>query len=326
MRRREFIGLVGGVATAWPLIVRGQQAGKLPTIGFLSAGAASGSAPFVAAFVQRLKELGWTEGQSVAIEYRWAEGRNARMAEIAAEFVRLKVDVILAQGNAAAVAAQKATSVVPIVFPASADPVGTGLVASLAQPGGNVTGLSIQGTDTAGKRIGLLREVVPNLRRVAIMANAGNSSSILEMQEIEAAARASGLAVATIEIRRIEDIAAGFAGLKERTDALLITGDAFLTANRTSIAILAASSKLPTIHFLREFVEAGGLMSYGPSFSTMFRRAADMVDKILRGTKPGDIPVEQPTKFDLVVNLTTAKAIGLAFPPTVLSIADEVIE
>ena len=252
--------------------------------------------------MQRLRELGWIEGRTVAIEYRWAEGRSERFAEIAAEFVRLKVDVIVTSGTAV-LAAKQATSVIPIVFAVAGDPVGTGLVASLARPGGNVTGLSIQATDLAGKRLELLREVVPGLRRLAIMANVGNPAAVLEMGEVQATARTLGLEVATFEIRRAEDIAPAFEALKGRADALYVCADPLVNTNRIRINTLALGARLPTMYGFREYVEAGGLMSYGPNFPDLFRRAADFVDKILRGAKPADIPVEQPTKFDLVINL-----------------------
>jgi len=275
--------------------------------------------------VQRLHELGWIEGRTVAIQYRWAEGRTERLAEIAAEFVRLKVDVIVTGGNAA-VAAKRASSVVPIVFALVDDPVGSGLVASLARPGGNVTGLSMQSTDLAGKRLALLREVVSGLRRLAIMANVDYPAAVQELGEIQAAAGTLGLDVATFEIRRAEDIAPAFEALKGRAEALYVVGDALVITHRVRINTLALAARMPTIFFLREYVEAGGLMSYGPSFTDLFRRAGDYVDKILRGAKPGDIPVEQPTKFDLVVNLTTAKALGLDVPLHIQQLADEVIE
>jgi putative tryptophan/tyrosine transport system substrate-binding protein len=325
MKRREFITLLGGAIAAWPLAAHAQQAAKLPTIGFLGTTTASAWGPWTAAFVQRLRELGWIEGHNLAIEYRWAEGRSERFAEIAAEFVRLKVGVIVTGGNAA-VAAKQATSVVPIIFLLVGDPLGTGLVASLARPGGNVTGLSNQATDVVGKRLELLREVLPRLRRLAIMANVDYPTAVLEMGEIQAAAGTLGLDVANFEIRRAEDIAPAFEALKGRADALYVVGDALVTTYQIRINTLALAARLPTIYSQREQVEAGGLMSYGPNFPDLFRRAADYVDKILRGAKPGDIPVEQPTKFDLVINLTTAKALGLEVPPTLLARADEVIE
>jgi len=324
-KRREFITLLGGAAAAWPLAARAQQA-KLPTIGFLGAGTASAMSQWTAAFVHRLRELGWVEDRTIAIQYRWAEGRTERLAEIAAEFVRLKVDVIVTNSAAPVVAAKQATSVIPIIIASAADPVGTGLVASLARPGGNVTGLSVQMTDLAGKRLELLREVVPGLRRLAIMVNSGASAASLEMDEAQAAAKMLGLDIAAFEIRRAEDIAPAFEALKGRAEALYVVADPLITSNRLRINILALGAHLPTMHSFREHVEAGGLMSYGANFPDLFRRAAEFVDKILRGTKPADIPVEQPTKFDLVINLTTAKALGIDVPATLLARADEVIE
>ena len=325
-RRREFITLLGG-AVVWPFAARAQQQpGKLPTIGFLGGASPSIESQRVAAFVQRLRELAWIDGRNLAIEYRWAEGRDERYAEIAAEFVRLKVDVIVTVATPATLAAKHATAVIPIVFVTASDPVGTGLVASLARPGGNVTGLANQISDTSGKKLEFLREAVPGPRRLAIMANVGNPASALDMGEAEATARTLGLEVITSEIRRAEDIAPAFEALKDRADALYLCPDPLMNTNRTRINILALGARLPTIHGARDFVEAGGLMSYGPNLLGQFRRAADVVDKMLRGAKPNDIPVEQPTKFDLVINLTTAKALGLEIPPTLLARADEVIE
>jgi putative tryptophan/tyrosine transport system substrate-binding protein len=326
VRRREFITLLGGAAATWPLAARAQQPARLPTIGFLGSSTPLAMSQWVAAFVQRLRDLGWTEGRTVVIEYRWAEGRSSRAAEIAAEFVRLKVDVIVTYSTAPVIAAKQATSVIPIVFAAANDPVGANLVASLARPGGNVTGLSVQQTDVAGKKLELLREVVPGLRHLAIMANTGNPGGMLEMGEAQAAARTLGLEAITIEIRRAEDIAPGFDALKGRAEALYVCTDPLVVTNRARIHTLAMGARLPTIYNSREYVETGGLLSYGPNWPHMWSRAAGMVDKILRGTKPADIPVEQPTKFDLVINLTTAKALGLDMPPTLLARADEVIE
>jgi putative ABC transport system substrate-binding protein len=323
MRRREFITLVGG-ATVWPTAAQAQQAGKPPTIGFLGTTTASAWQPWTAAFVQRLRELGWIEGHNLAIEYRWAEARSERFGEIAAEFVRFKVDVIVTGGNAA-VAVKQATSIVPIVF-VLGDPVGTGLVASLARPGGNVTGLTNQQPDLAGKRLEILREVVPSLRRLAILANVDYPFAMLEMAEVQTAGGTLGLDVANFEIRQAEDIAPAFEALKGRADALYVVDDALTVSNRTRINTLALAARLPTMCGTRAVVEAGGLMSYGPNFPDLFRRAGDFVDKILRGTKPVDIPIEQPTKFDLVINLTTAKALGLTMPESFLLRADEVIE
>jgi putative ABC transport system substrate-binding protein len=325
IRRREFVTLLGGTAATWPLAARAQQPAKLPTIGFLGGTTASTMRQWTDAFVQRLRELGWVDGRTVAIEFRWAEGRSERYTEIAAEFVHLKVHIIVTVG-AAVVAAKQATSVIPIVFAVANDPVGIGLVASLARPGGNVTGLSNQTADLAGKRLELLREVVPGLRRLAIMANFSYPASVLEMREVEATARTLGLEVITPEIRRADDIAPAFEGLKGRAEALSVITDPLMVANRLHINTLAQSARLPTIYPAREYVESGGLISYGANYPDLFRRAAEFVDKILRGAKPSDIPIEQPTKFDLVINLKTAKALGLAVPGTVLARADEVIE
>jgi putative tryptophan/tyrosine transport system substrate-binding protein len=325
MRRREFITLLGGAA-AWPIAARAQQAGKLPTVGLLIGTTLLVESPRVAAFVQRLRELGWIEGRTVAIEIRYADGRTERLVEIAAEFVRLKVDVIFTQGTASVIAAKQAAAVIPIVFAAVADPVSTGLVASLARPGGNVTGLSNQLVDLVGKRIEILREFLPGLRTLAIMANVRNPGSVLEMGEVSSIARTLGLEVVTLEIQRGEDIAPAFEALKGPAGALYVCVDPLLNTNRVRTNTLAQGARLPTMYGLREYVEAGGLVSYGPNIVNQYRRAADYVDKILRGSKPADLPIEQPTKFDLVINLTTAKALNLTVPPTLLARADEVIE
>jgi putative ABC transport system substrate-binding protein len=311
---------------ACPLVARAQQPGKLPTIGVLGSATPSTQASRFAAFVQRLRELGWIENRTVAIEYRWAEGRSERYSEIAAEFVRLKVDVIVTTGTPVVIVAKQATAVIPIVFVTITDPVGSGLVASLARPGGNVTGLSLQSPDIAGKRLALVREVVPNLRRVAFMGNIDNPFVPREMHEVQAAAGTLGLEAATFEIRRTQDIVPAFEALKHRVEAVYLASEGLTDANRLRINILALGARLPTMWPQQEPVEAGGLMSYGPSFTDQFRRAGDFVDKILRGAKPADLPVEQPVKFDLVVNLVVAKALGLEVPPTLLARADEVIE
>jgi putative ABC transport system substrate-binding protein len=325
MRRRHFLGVVGGLV-ACPLVPRAQQAAKLPTIGILGSGTPLTQGPRFAAFVQRLRELGWIENRTVAIEYRWAEGRDGRYGEFSAEFVRRNVDVIVTAGTTSVLAAKEATAAIPIVFAMTADPVGGGLVESLARPGGNVTGLSLQQADLAGKRLELLREVVPGLRRVAILANVGNPPTVVEMGEAQAAARTLGIDTVTFEIRRAEDIARAFDELKGRPEALYVLGDGLLDFNRLRVNVLALGARLPTMHANREYVEAAGLMSYGPNFPDLFRRAADFVDKILRGAKPADLPVEQPIKFDLIINLTTARALGITVPPTLLARADEVIE
>ena len=326
MKRREFMTLLGASAVVWPFAAWAQQAGKVPTIGFLGATTPAGGGQLLAAFVQRLRELGWVDGRNVAIEVRWAEGRSERASEVVADFARMKVDALVTSGTPTTLAAKQATSVIPIVFAVANDPVGSGFVASLSRPGGNITGLSLQSTDLAGKRLELFREVVPDLRRLAIMAHVGNPGAVLELAEVQAAARALGLEVATLEIRRAEDIAPAFEALNGRVDALYIETDALISTHRIRINTLALAARLPTMHSVRAYVEAGGLMSYGPNYTDLFRRAGELVDKILRGAKPADIPVEQPTKFDLAINLTTAKALGLEVPPTLLARADEVIE
>jgi ABC-type uncharacterized transport system substrate-binding protein len=326
MRRRDLIAFLGGAMIVWPFVARAQQPARVPTIGFLGAATPAVASQWVNAFVKRLAELGWIDGRTVAIEYRWAEARTERYTEIAAELVKLKVDVIVTWASAPVLAAKQSTALIPIVFAAQMDPVGAGVVASLARPGGNVTGMSIQQTDTAGKRLELLREVVPNLGRLAIMANVGAPGAILEMREVDATARTLGLEVTTREIRQAEDISPAIEGLRSRADALYVATDPLVFNNRIQINSLAQNGGLPTIYGAREYVDAGGLMSYGPNWTDLFRRAAEQVDKILRGAKPADIPVEQPTKFDLIINLKTAKALGLTVPPSLLGRADEVIE
>jgi putative ABC transport system substrate-binding protein len=328
MRRREFITLLGGamVSTAWPLAAWAQQTAKLPTIGFFSAGSAAALSHWVAALVRRLGELGWIEGRTVAIEYRWADGRSERLAEIAAEFVQRKVDVIVTHSADPVIAARKATSVIPIVFGVVGDPVGTGLVASLARPGGNVTGLSGQSPDLAAKRLLLLREVVPGLQRLAVIRHHDAPGVVLEIDELQTAARSLGLDVAVFEIRRAEDFARAFASFKRRVEAVYVVGDPLMTSNRMRINTLSLVERLPMMGPNREYVEVGGLIAYGPNYQDIWRRAGDYVDKILRGVKPGDLPVEQPTKFDLIINMVTANALGLTVPETLLATADEVME
>jgi ABC-type uncharacterized transport system substrate-binding protein len=325
MKRREFITLLGGAAAARPLAALAQQPGKLPTIGYMGSSTATEQSRLMSAFAQRLRELGWIEGRTVAIDYRWAEGQIERLSEITAEFVRLKVDVIIRTGAGAAVAKQ-VTSVIPIVFTLAQDPIGSGLVESLARPGGNVTGLSNQQADLAGKRIELLREIAPAIRRLAILANVGNAGAARDLSEAEIAASKLGLKVVPLAIRRAADIRPAFEAIEGRSDALYVCGDILQATYRLRINTLALGLRLPTMLSTREDAEAAGLMSYGPNFSDQFRRAAEMVDKILRGAKPGDLPVEQPTKFDLIINLTTAKALGVTVPESFLVRADEVIE
>ena len=326
MKRREFITLLGGAAAAWPLAARAQQGGKLATIGVMAAGTVADTSHLIAAFVHRLRELGWIEGRNVAIEYRWGEVRTERFTEIADEFVRLKVDLILTHNTPPTLAAKQATSVIPIVFATAGDPVGTGIVASLSRPGGNITGLSGQASDTTGKRIELLREIVPGLRRLAMLADVDNPYTAREIDEVQEAAHTLALEADVFEIRRAEDIGPAFKALQGRAQALYVSAVPLFFVNRVRINTFALVARLPTMYIIREPVEAGGLMSYGPNWRDMWRRAANLVDKILRGAKPAELPVEQPTKFDLFINLTTANALDLTVPPTLLARADEVIE
>jgi putative ABC transport system substrate-binding protein len=326
MRRRQFITLLGGGAVAFPFVARAQQPPKLPTIAVLGSSSRSAARGWLDAFEKRLGELGWNEGRTVAMDVRWSEGNTERSVEFIAEFVRRKVDVIVTTGSANVIAAKQATSLIPIVFAGVGDPIGTGLIASLARPSGNVTGLSLQQPDTAGKRLGLLREILPNLDRLAVMGNVSAPSVVRELREVQEAARVLALDLAMLEIRRSEDVAAAFDKLTQPTQALYVVTDPLVTANLSRINTLALGARLATMHGFREYVEAGGLMSYGADFAELWRRAAVYVDKILRGTRPGDIPVEQPTKFDLAINLKTAKVLGLEVPPTLLARADEVIE
>jgi putative ABC transport system substrate-binding protein len=325
VKRRDFITMLCSVAVVSPVVAMAQQRTTLPTIGFLGPTTPDAWSQYVTVFVRRLQELGWTEGRTVVIEYRWGEGRTERFDEIAVEFARLKVDVIVT-GGVAVPAAKQATSVIPIVFAVENDPVGAGFVASLARPGGNVTGLSVQSPDLVGKRLDLLRELIPSLRRLAIMANVGYPAAILDMREVQAAGRIHGLDIISLEIRRAEDIGPALEDVRGRADAVYICTDALVATHRLRINTIANAARLPTMHSAREYVAVGGLISYGPSYLDLFRRAATYVDKILRGAKPADLPVEQPTRFDLVINLTTAKTIGLTIPESFLLRADEVIE
>ena len=325
MKRRDFIVLFGGTAVTWPSGALAQQPSRLPTIGYLGSANPLAARELVAAFEQRLSEHGWAVGSTVAIEYRWAEGRNDRLAKFAAEFVRLKVDAIFTFGTPPALALMQATSDIPIVFVAG-NPVANGLVKSLARPGGNATGLSNQTTDLAGKRIGILHELLPGLRRLAILTNAANASAVSEARDAVQVAQKLGLELITLEIRPGVDIAPALGKLTDRGDAVYVVADPLIFNNRVNINALALNARVPTMHTSRDFVVAGGLISYGPNFPELCRQSADYIDKILRGAKPADIPVEQPTKFDLVINLKTAKALGIEVPPTLLARADEVIE
>ena len=324
MKRREFILALGGAAL--PLAVRAQQMANLPTVGFLGAGSPATADVWLSAFMSRLRELGWIEGRNINVDVRWAEGRNDRSADIAAEFVRLKVDVIVTYSSEHTQIAKQATSTIPIVFALAADPVGSGLVANLARPGGNLTGLSAQNVDLTGKRFELLREIVPGLRRLAVLFNGNNPTSTIEIDIVRTAASPLGIEVSPSAILGAEDIAPAIARIAKQADALFVVGEPLTFTHRTRINTLALAARLPTNYPTRGYVEVGGLMSYGPNFSASFRRAADYVHRILLGAKPGDLPVEQPTRYDLVVNLTTAKALGLTIPEAFLLRADEVIE
>ena len=325
MKRREFITLLGGAA-AWPITARAQQSSTMRHIGFLGPLSEQTQLPWTTAFLKGLRDHGWIEGTTISIDYRWAEGRSDRLAELAAELVQRNVGVIVTAGTEPTLAVKQATASIPIVFAAAGDPVGTGLVGSLARPGGNVTGLSNQSADINGKRIDLLREAVPGLRKLAVMANIGSPIGVLEIREVEDAGRTSGLEVVRLEIRNAEDIGPAIETAKGRADALIVVTEALANTNRMRLNTLALAARLPTMHGTRTYVEAGGLMSYGADYNDLFRRAAGYVDKILRGARPRDLPVEQPTTFALVINLTTAKALGVQIPPMLLARADEVIE
>ena len=326
--RRTFLGTVAGGLLAAPLAAGAQQAGKVYRIGYLASYSSTTAPHRIEPFRQGLRELGWVEGKNIVIEYRWAEGRYERLPDLAAELVRLKVDVIVAAPTAAAVAAKNATGTIPIVMLGASDPVGLGLIASLARPGGNVTGVSYSvGVETFGKELELLKEIVPKVRRVAILSNPASPVQPLFIREVNGAARSLGIQLQLLEVRGPNEFEGAFAAMaKERVGALLVVADAMFIFHRTRLAALAARSRLPAAYGVRASVEAGGLMSYGPSVRDLFRRSATFVDKILKGAKPGDLPVEQPTKFELVINLKTAKALGLMIPQALLQRADEVIQ
>ena len=334
MDRRMFLTSVAGLL-AVPLAAEGQSPAKVARIGFLEQGGSPSGprGPIYEAFRQQLRELGYVEGQNIVIEYRAAEGRAERLPDFAAELVRLKVDVIVAGGTLAPLAAKHATGTIPIVLAAAGDPVGTGLVASLAKPGGNVTGLSNLSRDLTAKRLQVLKEIVPGLSRVAVLWNAANIVSALHIPEVEAAARTLGLQVQSLEVRGPEDVENTLlerkllpAAISGGAGALFLVDDPLVMAYRMRIADFAVQNRLPATAIYKNFAEAGGLMTFGASLADLYRRAAIFVDKILKGAKPADLPVEQPTKFELVINLKTAKALGLTIPPSLLQRADQVIE
>jgi putative ABC transport system substrate-binding protein len=313
---------------AAPLAADAQQAAKVPRIGFLSLTSPSDRPPLLDAFRHRLRELGWVEGQNIVIDYRYAEGRVDRLPDLAAELVRLKVYLIVSFGTQGVTAAKNATETIPIVMIAVRDPVGTGLIASLARPGGNVTGVSgYAGLETVAKQLELLKETVPKVRRVAILSNPANAYHQLAIREVNVAARSLGVQLQLLEARGPNEFDGAFAAMaKERVGALLVLSDVIFSSHRTRLAALAVRSRLPAAYGNRESVEGGGLMSYGPSFLDLHRQAGTYVDKILKGAKPAELPVEQPTKFELVINLKTAKALGLTIPPSLLRQADELIQ
>jgi len=322
--RRKFLAVLG-LAASWPFTAHAQHA-KLPTVGLLGGATASAQAQWTSAFVQRLRELGWIEGQTIAIDYRWVEGQYQRSPAIIAEFVRLKVDVIVTHATPNVIAAKQGTSTIPIVFPSAGDPVGNGLVTSLSRPGANVTGLSVQSSDLVHKLVDLLHELLPELRRLAILYHVGNPIAALQTDAAKAAAGRFGLDLAIVEIRNAEDITPAIQALEGRVDALIVPSEPLYNTHRSRINSLALKAQLPTIYFDRVYAEAGGLMSYGPNWPSIWRRAAELVDKVLRGSKPADIPVEQPMKFELVINAKTAKALALTLPRILFVRADDLIE
>jgi putative ABC transport system substrate-binding protein len=324
MKRRDFIVLLGGL-TALPLDARSQPS-KVPTIGFLGPTAPQAWTPWTKAFVDRFAELGWVDGRTVTIIYRWANGQTDRFGELAAELVALKADLIVTSGSATR-QTMKETSQIPIVFAVASEPVATGMVASLSRPGGNVTGLSLEAPELAAKRLGLLRQIAPAARRLAVLVDVAYPASVLEMGHIKDAITAAGLESVPAEVRRAEEIEPAFAALQNDADAVYVcSADPLINNNRDRINALALAARLPTMYGEKPYAESGGLVSYGAKIPAMFTRAAEIADKILKGAKPADIPVEQPTAFELVVNLKTAKALGLEIPPTLLALADEVIE
>jgi putative ABC transport system substrate-binding protein len=326
VRRREFITLLGGAAVGWPLAASVQAQPKIPRVGCVFSSTPTLAKLYIEAFRQGLRELGYVEGQSILLEIRWAEGHVERMPELVAELVGLKVDVLVAPSGPAALAAKNATQTIPIVMMAI-DPAGLGLIGSLSRPGGNVTGLSYYHEAITAKKLELLKELVPGLARVGVLRNPLNPGDPIFWKETEVAAQRLGVALEAVEVRGPEDFEAAFATAKQRNaQALLDIDDLVTFPYRSRITALAASSRLPAIYSSREYPDAGGLMSYGPSNVHLFREAASFVDKILKGARPADLPVEQPTKIELVINVKVAKALGLTVPPSLLTRADELIE
>jgi ABC-type uncharacterized transport system substrate-binding protein len=327
MKRREFISLLGGAAAAWPLAAHAQQAGKVWRIGMLDTTSAALNAANLNAFRQSLQQLGYIEGQNVAIDYRTGNGRTDRFPGLAAELVGLKADVIVTRGTPAALAAKGATGTIPIVMAAVGEPVGTGLVSSIARPGGNITGLSAFVTELTAKRIELLRETLPGMDRVSLLDNMSNLSVPAQWEETKKAARALGIEPQLLDVRRPEDLERAFdTASRQGGNSLAVGNDSVVLASRREVVALARKHRLPAIYATREFADAGGLISYGTHYPDLYRRAAIFVDKIFKGARPADLPVEQPTKLEMVVNLKAAKALDLDIPAQVLGRADEVIE
>src|SRR6476659_3848859 len=325
MRRREFIALLGGVAVTWPLAANAQS--KTPRNGFMSNSTAALEANLVDAFREGLREHGYEEGRNIVIEYRWADGKYERFPALVAELIAANVEVIVTAGTPAALAMKKATTTVPLVMVAVGDPVGTGLVPSLARPGANLTGLSSVAPDLEGKRLQLLREVVPTLSHVAMFINSLNPFHVSSMRQARAAAQTMGIKLQLHDIRKSEDLDDAFAAIrKERPDAVLILADRVFLHNRERMIDFTKEQRLPNVNAYKELVEVGGLMSYGPSYEDMHKRAAIYVDKILKGTKPAALPIEQPSKFTFIVNLKAAKALGVTVPSQLLGLADELID
>jgi putative ABC transport system substrate-binding protein len=327
MERRKFVALLGGVVAASPFAVRAQRGGKIPRVGFMGNSTAALEANLVGPFREGLREHGYEEGRNVEIVFRWAEGRYELFPVLIAELIAANVDVIVTAGTPAMLAVKKATSTVPVVMAAVGDPVGTGIVHNLARPGGNITGLSAIAPDLEGKRLELLREVVPHLARVGFFLNPANEFHTMSMRQALPAAQALNIKLQPCEVRKSEDLEAAFASIvNEKPDGLLILADRIFLHNRQRMMDFATENRLPSVNAYRELVDAGGLMSYGPSYEDMHRRAADYVDRILKGAQPGDLPIEQPTRFTLIVNLKAARALGLEVPPTLVARADDVIE
>ena len=326
MRRREFITLLGGAAAAWPLVARAQQAGKIYRIGFLW-DSPDAFLDALEAFRQGLRDLGYVEGRNIAIEYRWAEGKPERMRELAEELVRLKVDVIVAPSSIYTEAAKQATSTIPIIFVSHADPLGSRHVTSLARPGGNITGLSLMMTETNVKGLELLKEAVPGISRVAVIFDPATPSHGPGLKAVKAAGPTLGLRIQSVPVRSATEYDSAFAAIVgERADAVLVLSTPLFISGAKRLAELSLAHKLPSLFGPKHHVQEGGLMSYSPDRADLWRRGALYVDKILRGIDPADLPVQQPTKFELAINLKTAKSIGLAIPRTLLDRADEVIE